>query len=336
MNMYGDISPRVGVRAASKLLKVGQPKMHLQRFAQIEVQPRRSGQTIKFRRYHSFPLITAPAAEGVTPQSQKLFYTDITATVRQYVSVTDLTDVIEDTHEDPVLQVMMQRMGEQFAASMEVIGINVLKAGTNVFFTGTATTRGTVTAAMSRGDFRRVRRALMRARAQEISEIIAPTSKVGTMGVLPGYFAMGHTDLESDIQNLIGFKSVVEYATPEKRIEGEIGACERVRFILSDLWEPWYASGANSAVMLSNGDAPGGAVACDVYPLVIVAQDAYGCVRLQGREAVQISVLNPNTPRGDDPAGQKGWVSWKTWMTYVILNQAWMARLETPATANPA
>jgi len=72
-----------------------------------------------------------------------------------------------------------------------------------------------------------------------------------------------------------------------------------------------------------------------VYPLLIVARDAYAVVRLQGRQAAKVMVLNPNKPRGGDPLGQKGTVSWKTYYTAAILNEEWIARLECACTANP-
>ena len=39
-------------------------------------------------------------------------------------------------------------------------------------------------------------------------------------------------------------------------------------------------------------------------------------------------VLNPNVPRGGDPLGQRGSAGWKASHAAVILNDAWMHRLE--------
>jgi N4-gp56 family major capsid protein len=43
-------------------------------------------------------------------------------------------------------------------------------------------------------------------------------------------------------------------------------------------------------------------------------------------------VVNPK-PAPGDPLGQRGSVGWKAWTGCVILNDAWMARLEVAATA---
>jgi N4-gp56 family major capsid protein len=53
---------------------------------------------------------------------------------------------------------------------------------------------------------------------------------------------------------------------------------------------------------------------------------------LRGAGAIQPSVMNPGTPSKSDVLGQKGFVGWKTYFVCVVLNQAWMARIEVGAT----
>lgn len=54
----------------------------------------------------------------------------------------------------------------------------------------------------------------------------------------------------------------------------------------------------------------------------------YSARLLAGSNAVTPMVLNPNVPRGGDPLGQRGTVGWKASHAAVILNDAWMHRLE--------
>jgi N4-gp56 family major capsid protein len=70
----------------------------------------------------------------------------------------------------------------------------------------------------------------------------------------------------------------------------------------------------------------------DVYPVLILGQDAYGVVPLKGQSSMSPTVLNPNTPSKSDPLGQRGYVGWKTWFNAVRLNETWMSRLEVAAT----
>jgi N4-gp56 family major capsid protein len=230
----------------------------------------------------------------------------------------------------------MDLCGEQAAETVEVVRIAVLKAGTNVYYPGSATSRGTVNSSVTRGALRKVVRGFRRNKGREISRIVGATAKVSTEPVAPAFFAMGHTDLDSDIRTVSGFVPIEQYSQSSKALPGEIGKVESIRFILSALFEPWEASGASGTTYLANGSAPSSSTSCDVYPLLIVAKDAYGIVPLQGKSAVKPMVLNPGTPSKSDALGQVGYVSWKTYQTAAILNENWIARLEVAATANPS
>lgn len=130
---YGDISPRTGGIAKTRLLKRGQHMMVVERFGQVDPQQKNKTKIAKWRRYNSLARATAPLAEGIPPAGQKLTYTDVTAALEQYGDSVEITDVIADTHEDPVLMETMDLCGEQAAETIEELRINVLKAGTNVY-----------------------------------------------------------------------------------------------------------------------------------------------------------------------------------------------------------
>lgn len=336
MNTYGDISPRTAAFAAKRLLERGQYLMVTERFGQVDPQGKNKTKTRKWRRYESLPRATAPLAEGIPPAGQKLTYTDIEVTLEQYGDMVELTDVIMDTHEDDVLKQSMDLCGEQAGETVEVLRINVLKAGTNVFYANSAATRIALASPPLRGDFRKVVRAFKRNKAREISQIIGATAKISTEAVAPAYFALGHTDLDSDLRGLSGFIPVEKYSDHTKALEGEIGKIESVRIILTALFEPWAAAATTASTQttyLTNGSS--GTGSADVYPLIIVARDAYGIVPLQGKNAVTPMVVNPGTPTVGNPLGQLGFVSWKCYQASVILNELWIARLECLATADP-
>ena len=71
----------------------------------------------------------------------------------------------------------------------------------------------------------------------------------------------------------------------------------------------------------------------DVYPVVIVAKEAYGLVPLKGMGAITPSVLNPGQIDKSDPLGQRGYVGWKAYFAALILNQTWMSRIECAASS---
>ena len=70
-----------------------------------------------------------------------------------------------------------------------------------------------------------------------------------------------------------------------------------------------------------------GAVRVKVYPVLIFAEDAMGCVSLSGHDSVVPKVVMP-APAVTDPLGQSGSVGWKTWYACRVLQEDWLYRLE--------
>ena len=333
-NTYGDISPRTAAYAAKQLLERGQYLMVTERFGQGKPIPKKSTKVIKFRRYESLPRADAPLAEGIPPAGRKATYTDYNATLEQYGDSVEISDVIQDTHEDPVLMEYIDICGEQMAETVEVVRIAVLKAGTNVFYAAGVESRALVDSPPVISDLHKIYRSFMSYKAKPFTKIIAASAKVSTAPVESGFFVMGSTDLDADIRGLPGFIKAAEYSQSGSALSGEIGSVNQFRFILTPLFEPWLASGLSGSTYLTGGTS--GTGQADVYPLIFVAMDSYGSVTLQGKNAVKPAVLNPNVPRGGDPLGQKGFVSWKTYQTAIILNHFWIGRLECGATASPS
>lgn len=324
---YGDVSPRIGAYAAVQMLKHAEPIIVLEKLAQVRPMPQNKGQTLKFRRPVPFAVATTPLTEGVTPSSQAMAYQDVNAALAQYGAWCELTDVIQDTHEDPVLNDMAMLCGEQAAETKEMLNWGVIKAGTNVIYTN-GSARNAVNTPVAIEDIRNATRTLRAQRAKMITKILSGSVDVGTRPIEGGYIAVGHTNLEADLRSLTDFTPVAEYGTRKPICNEEVGSVETVRFILSPLFAPFAdAGGAKGTMMSTTGTS------ADVYPLIVMGEEAWGTVPLKGKEAIKPMILNPNTPRGGDPLGQRGSVAWKTWHVATILNNAWMVRIETAATA---
>src|SRR4030067_3328027 len=101
---YNDISPRTQAYADKRLLTRAVPNNILGQFGQVRTLPQKNTQVIKFRRYNKLSVATTPLTEGVTPTGKTLTKTDVTATLKQYGDFVTITDVIQDTHEDPILR----------------------------------------------------------------------------------------------------------------------------------------------------------------------------------------------------------------------------------------
>lgn len=322
---YGDISPRTAAYAEKELLKRGLPFLVLEKFGQAKTLPEASSKVIKFRRYSALPTVPTALTEGVTPTGQQLAVTDITATLAQYGDKVTISDVIMDTHEDPVLNEAVTLIGEQAAQMIEKMRFGVLKAGTNVLYANGAA-RNAVNTAITVSLQRRAVRALKRQNARFITSVVRSTPSYGTENVAPGFVALIHPDLEADVRGLAGFVPAEKYGSMTPW-ENELGKCEDVRYVSSTIFEPWADAGGAKGTMLSTTGT-----SADVYPVLYVARDAYGIVALKGMFAVTPMVVNPK-PSDSDPLAQRGHVGWKAMQTAVILNDLFMIRAEVAATA---
>ena len=339
--LYGDITPAIAAYAVVRMLTRAQPLLQLERFGQTYPLPTNSTQTAKFRRYYmtgatgsagsgsgafSIPVATTPLVEGVTPAGSKLSNVDYTVTLSQYGDFITITDVVMDTHTDPILQQATDILGEQAALTVETLRFNVLKAGTNVFYSN-GTARTDVNTPISLTVQRQITTGLNRQNAKKITSIVASTPDYNTKSVEAAYMAVCHPDLESDIRGMTGFKPVADYGPHTSPMEGEIGSVEQVRYLSSTVIAPWADGGGAKGAMRSTSGT-----SADVYPVLVFGRDAFGIVPLKGKSSMTPMVVNPK-PAPGDPLGQRGTVGWKLWTATVILQEAFMARLECAATA---
>ena len=318
----GDLSPRTAAKANKTLLKRGIPHLVAEMFGQAKPMTMNNTKTMTFRRYEALSNQPKVLTEGVTPASSNLSKTDYTATLVQYGDWVELTDVIMDTHEDPVLQESVTILGEQAAQMIERTRFNVLKAGTNVFYANGAS-RSAVNTKMTRALQRKITRSLKRQLAKKITRKVSASPDYGTDAVAPSYIAIAHSDCESDIRDMEGFVPVERYGSGQTPYEMELGKVEDVRYLCSTLLDPWVDAGGldGDAVLSTTGTN------ADVYPILFFGQDAYGIIPFKGKHAVQTIIRNPKAD-STDPLAQRGSAGWKAMTTALILNDAWMARAE--------
>lgn len=339
MTVYGDITPRTAAYAVVEMLKRGMPHLVIEKFGQNYPIPTNNTKVAKFRRYYlqgatgmagpdtgnfGQPLALTPLVEGVTPTGKKLISKDYTATLAQYGDFVTITDVVRDTHEDPVLNQAIDVLGEQAAQTIETIRFNILKAGTNVFYAN-GSVRTSVNTALSLNLQRNITRALQRQNGRMITQPVMSTPNYRTEPIEAAFIALCHPDLEKDIRALPGFISTKQYGTVTPW-ENEIGSVERVRYLSSTIFEPWLdAGGAHGGLVLTTSGT-----SADVYPILFLSRDAYGIVPLKGKASLTPMVVNPS-PAPGDPLAQRGTAGWKAMTTALILADQWMVRAEVAA-----
>lgn len=322
--IYGDISPRTAAYAVAELLKRGHEEMILEKFGQTYPLPQKSTKVAIFRRYEALALATTPLTEGVTPTGTKPTITDVSVTLEQYGDYIPFSDVIMDTHEDPLLKEYGGLLMQQASETVETIRWNVVKAGTNEFYAN-GSQRTDVNTPITLALQRKCTRALKRQRGKHITSVVSSDARFRTEPVEAAFVAVCHSDVENDIRNMEGFIPTKQYGTVSPWAN-EIGAVEDVRYVRSTLFTAFADGGAATSTMISTTGSN-----ADVYPVIYFARDSYGIVPLKGKNAMSIMIVNPKAAAGD-PLGQRGTAGWKMMQNSVILNDLWMVRAEVAAT----
>lgn len=327
---YADLGVRIGLYAVATFLAHAQPMLGLDRFAQMVEVPKNKGQQIVWRRLVPFNASMEQLVEGITPSPTGVVYENVSSQLAQYGAWIPFSDILVETHEDENIKQFTIGAAEQAALTKERILWATLIAGTNVIYSGAATSRATVQAPLDLGDLQLATRALKVAMAKPITKIITASDKIATQPVAPGYVGIGHTNLEQDLRAVSGFVPRENYSDSTKILhEMEIGKVQDIRFIL--LPHLPYFAGAGSTT--TTGVLFTGANV-DVYPLVIFGENAFATTALKGMSAANVWVKLPEGGKSyEDPVGQRGFVAWKMWYSGVRLNEAWMIRLESAASA---
>ena len=322
---WGTISQRTAAWVVKELLTRATPLLVLEKFGQVKPIPANTSDTLKFRRYNKLDATPKSIQEGVTPDSVTITHTDISASLTQYGEVMRFSDKVMDMCEDPVLKEATMILSQQAAEMIELIRWGKVLAGTNVAYAN-GSARTDVNTKISKTLLRSVSRKLKRQDASPLIEYTSSSANYGTEAMSPTYIAICHVDCEGDIRDLDGFIDAKNYGST-KPMEGELGGWESFRFILTSLAPKYEGGGASGGTsVLETGSV------ADVYPILVLGQNAFGIVPFKGANAIVPSVVNA-APSDSDPLGQRTKVGWKTWQTAVILNDAWMCRIETAVSA---
>jgi len=350
MQNYGTVASRNLIRAAMDMLEHAAPITVLGDFGSFKEHPQNATDTLVFRRtlpfgasttgttiesstrYIGTPVITANnflLAEGTTPSANTISFQDVSVQLQNYGLLYKYSNKVELMYEDDIPGEMVKLTGETLGEVLELVRWGTLRAGTVVVY-GNGSSRSAVNTTVSLNALRKVARTLESNRAKKVTSRIAPGPDYGTRAVQPGYLVFCHTDAVADCRNLPGFTRIEDYGGNYKPVhDREFGADEDFRFVSSPLLNPFLAAGSGTL----NGCLSVGGANVDVYPMLVVAADAWGSVALRGMRAIKPISIKPSTTNHANPLGMFGYVGANTWYAVVRLNEAWMARLEVGVTA---
>jgi N4-gp56 family major capsid protein len=336
---------RIG-RIKGEILAHAMPTEVLSLGVTMKSMPKNGGETIVYRRWLPFGAaatnantinrwsVTALAhltSEGVTPTADVLVPQDISVTMNQYACLYSVTDKTVDMSEDgaEIPGEMKKQTGERMGLVREMVRYGALKACSNKFYAG-GTTRATVDEKITLPFLRKITRGLKANHAKTKTSILSPSPNYGTSSVEAAYLVFAHTDCENDIRDLPGFKETASYGQRKVISPEEVGSCEGFRFILS----PELASIPDvGAAIGATGLFSTTGTLLDVYPVLVMAEDAAGDVALRGMNSLDPTWLPPGVKDKNDPLGQRGYIGAKFYGAALVTNDGWMAAAEVGVTA---
>ncbi|RMD61734.1 N4-gp56 family major capsid protein [Candidatus Parcubacteria bacterium] len=344
MQQYATQAPRIG-KLKGEILAHAIPVEVLGITGQQKQMPKNNSDTVVFRRYLPYggtdnQWINAgnvgtfasahQTTEGTTPTADTLTAVDVTANLQQYAVLYAVTDKVVDMYEDDIPAEMKRQTGERIGLVREMVRFGALKAATNVFYAG-GTSRATVSATISLPLLRKVARTLQANHAKQITSILSPSPNIGTSPIEASYLVFCHSDLEPAIRDLPGYVGVHQYGSRKPVHPQELGSVERFRFIVSPELAQYADAGA--ATTTATGLESTSGTNIDVYPVIVVGEDAWGQVALRGMDSLDVTYIPPGSKDKNDPLGQRGYIGAKTYFTALVLNQGWMAVIEAGAPA---
>lgn len=261
-------------------------------------------------------------SEGVTRSPETIQAVNVTVVIQEYSCLYGFTNRTFDLYEDDIPKEMITQIGERVALVNEWIIWGALRACTNQFYGGSGTSQGTVNGGISLPLLRRIARNLQANHGKPVTKMLGPSREIDTTPVAAGFLVFIHTDAEPDIRDLPNFVPAEKYASG-KPMPNEIGKCERFRFITSpDLpsFQDAGATVANAPTFYSTS-----AVNVDVYPFVVIAQDAWSQIAVRGKSSLKPTYIAPGTIDKADPQGQRGYAGTIWYKAVMLENGGWMA-----------
>ena len=296
-----DLSDEMKTFYDKNLIRLAEPYLVHDQFAQKRNIPSGNGKTIDFRQFTKLPKITSALTEGTTPDGQALDVSNLTATVAQYGGYVKVTDLLQLTAIDPVITEATALIASQAGRSLDTVTREILAAGTNVLYSGGQSARASLTSShlLTVADVRKAVRILEHNDAPKIDGF---------------YIGIIHPDEKYDLMSDSTWVDWQKYTSPEKMYKNEIGQIAGVRFVESTEAKIFEEGGASDA---------------DVYATIIFGKDAYGTTEVEGGG---LETIIKSKEQAGGPLNQYSTIGWKATKVAKILVQNYIVRVESGCT----
>ncbi len=264
------------------------------------------GDTIVFRRYARLATVPIPLVDGITPPGAPLSATDIQARVDFYGNFVTVTNQVELTVEDRVLNEAARLLAQNLAQTMDEVTRDVLASTSSVLQCANGVNGNTPTE-LTKADTDIAVRTLLSLDAEMISEVVVGRDAFGTTPVRPAFWAYLDTDLLDDLEAVANFAHSSQYSNQQSVLDSEWGATGNIRWLYTSVGSVTASTPA-------------------VFNNFIIAKEAYAVVHLRS-ETGEFYVEPLGSAGAADPLHQRGSVGWQHPFVSRILNDAFMLNL---------
>lgn len=288
------------------LLMTAYPTLIHAKFAQKRVLPSKNGDTIVFRRYARLSTVPIPLVDGITPPGAPLSATDIKARVDFYGNFVTITNQVELTVEDRVLNEASRLLAQNLGQTLDEVTRDVLASTASVLQASNGVNGNTPTE-LTKADIDTAVKTLLGNDALMISEVVTGVNAFATSPVRPAFWGYMDTALLDDLEAVSNFVNTSNYPSQQTVLDSEWGSTGNVRWLYT------------SVGSVSSAATP-------VYNNFIVGQEAYAVVHLES-ETGEFYVEPLGSAGSADPLHQRGTVGWQHPFVSRILNDAFMLNL---------
>lgn len=279
----------------------------------------------ELRRYGSLSTVTTPLTEGTTPGEQgAMGLTLITITPLFYGAWIGHTDELEMTIYDPLISEVSAILGEQCGVSMDTLIRNDLTANATKDYSGDQTARANLTAPqhnITYADF-----------VKQVAELEAQ-SALPVDGEDFVVIVHPHTWASLNTDPIFVNMFIQESGQGNPMRSGYVGRILRCKVFVSGNARKYVDGGVSGA---------------DVYSMLFIGREAYGCAGIAGSfpnivdsqpengkplsgspvKPVEVIVKQLGSAGADDPLNQRATVGWKASLATAVLQANWLRDLE--------
>lgn len=294
------------------LLENARDKLVHGQFGREYTLPKGGGHTMEWRKANVLPVATTPMTEGTIPTEDTFGYTSITVTINQYGAWVKGTDVITEVTIDPLLDNLSEEQGVQAGLTIETVDRTALNAGTTVRYADAVANRAGIGAGNKMD-------------ADELV-IARRTLTVNKAAPVKGryYAAILHPFVTADLIRDSTIREALNAGSNggDALLNGYLGRYMGIDFVESTMAMMW-AQGSGAGATLAN---------VNVYSTLFFGKNAYGTIE---HESLGMETIfhGKGSAGSADPLNQFWTQGWKTTHAIKILQETFMLRIESAASA---